>query len=326
MQETLYALDHVRLNFSPESLHALNIAIAIIMFGVALEIKIDHFKKLILNPKSAFLGVFSQFLLLPFLTFLLTVALRNYLSPTMALGMILVAACPGGNISNFISSLSKANVALSVSLTAIATLSAVIMTPLNFSFWGKMAINVYSKADAATLVRPLEIDAFQMFQTVFIILGIPLILGIFINTKFPKTTEKFIKPIKRFSIIAFTVIVLMALFNNFDHFIDYIQYIFLIVLIHNALALSSGYYLGRIFKRPLADKKTLAIETGIQNSGLALVLIFNPKIFPVDMELGGMAIVAAWWGIWHILSGLAMAGFWTNFTYGFGKQKEKVEA
>ncbi len=327
MQETLYALDHVRLNFSPESLHALNIAIAFIMFGVALEIKLDHFKKLLVQPKSAFLGIFSQFLLLPFLTFLLTIALRNYLSSTMALGLILVASCPGGNISNFISSLSKANVALSISLTAIATLSAVIMTPLNFSFWGKLAINAYAKADAATLVRPLEIDAVQMFQTVFIILGIPLILGILINTYFPKITEKLVKPIKRISIIAFSAIVLIALAKNFDHFMGTIQYIFLIVLVHNAVALSSGYYLGKVFKRPLADRKTLAIETGIQNSGLALVLIFNPKIFPVDLELGGMAIIAAWWGIWHILSGLVLAGFWTKFTYGFSRNPaSEVEA
>lgn len=316
MQETLYALDHVRLNFSPESLHSLNIAIAIIMFGVALEIKVEHFKKLMLNPKSAFLGVFSQFFLLPLLTFLLTIVLRNYLSPTMALGMILVAACPGGNISNFISSLSKANVALSVSLTAIATLAAVVMTPLNFSFWGKMAINVYEKADAHQLLRPIEIDAFQMFQTVFIILGIPLLLGIFINHRFPKTTEKIVKPIKRFSIIVFTAIILLALANNFSHFMDYIKYLFVIVLIHNAIALASGYYLGKLFKRPLMDRKTLAIETGIQNSGLALALIFNPKIFPVDLELGGMAMIAAWWGIWHIISGLILAGFWTKFTFG----------
>ena len=105
MQETLTALDHVRLNFSPESLHMLNIALAFIMFGVALEIKIDHFKKIFLQPKSAIIGAFSQFLLLPFLTFLLVLALSKFLSPTMALGMILVAACPGGNISNFISSI-----------------------------------------------------------------------------------------------------------------------------------------------------------------------------------------------------------------------------
>lgn len=314
--ETLSALDHIRLNFNAGSLHALNIALAFIMFGVALEIKPSHFLDLLKNPKSAIAGVTSQFFVLPFLTFLLTIALRNYLTPTLALGMILVAACPGGNISNFISSLAKGNVALSVSLTAIATLGAIFMTPLNFAFWGKMYINFYTKNNATSLIRPLEIDAFQMFQTVIFILGIPLIAGILFNSRFPELTRKLQKTIKQLSIIVFTIIVAIALIKNFDHFLKSIEYIFFIVLIHNALALGAGYLMGVIFKRSSQDKRTLSIETGIQNSGLALVLIFNPKIFPPDLELGGMAIIAAWWGIWHIIAGMVMAGVWTNFSFG----------
>ena len=309
MQETLLALDHVRLNFSPESLHMLNISLAFIMFGVALEIKLDHFKKIFFDPKSAILGSLSQFILLPFITFLLTILLSKFLSPSMALGMILVAACPGGNISNFISSLAKGNVALSVSLTAIATLLAIFLTPLNFAFWGKLAINFYTHSGANELIRHIEIDAFQMYKTVFILLGLPLIIGIIVNTKFPSFTLKIVRPIKRISILIFAAIVVMALANNFDHFIGAIEYVFLIVLIHNAIALGSGYLVGTVFKRPLEDRKTISIETGIQNSGLALVLIFNPKIFPPEMELGGMAIVAAWWGIWHIISGFIVSQY-----------------
>ncbi len=323
--ETLSALDHIRLNFSPTSLHTLNIALAFIMFGVALEIKPSHFVDLLKQPKSAIAGVASQFLVLPFITFLLTIAFRNYLSPTIALGMILVAACPGGNISNFISSLAKGNVALSVSLTAIATLGAIFMTPLNFGLYGKMFINFYSKHSDTGLVRPLEIDAFQMFQTVILILGIPLIAGILFNTQFPKMTQKIIKPIKQLSILIFSLIVIIALIKNFDYFLISIQYIFIIVLIHNALALGAGYLMGKVFNRSFIDKKTLAIETGIQNSGLALVLIFNPKIFPQELELGGMAIIAAWWGIWHILAGIFMAGVWTKFSFGF-KEKPVINA
>jgi len=310
MYDSLEALDQIRLNFSPAALHSLNIAIAVVMFGVALEIKLDHFKALVKNPKSPLIGVFSQFIVLPFLTFLLVILLKDYLSPTMALGMILVASAPGGNISNFISSLSKANLALSVSLTAFATLTAIIFTPLNFAFWGKMAINVY--AHDASIVRPLEINAYQMFQTVFIILGIPLMIGIFINSKFPKFTAKILKPIKRISIVIFMAVIILAFKNNLQHFLPVIKFIFFIVLIHNAMALGAGYFLGYIFKRPLQDRRTLSIETGIQNSGLALILIFNPKIFPPEMELGGMAIIAAWWGIWHMVSGFGLAAYWSG--------------
>jgi BASS family bile acid:Na+ symporter len=314
---TLQAFDHIRLNFSPEGLHMLNIALAFIMFGVALEIKLDHFKKLLLNPVSAFVGVFSQFLVLPFLTFVLAVLLKNYITPTIALGMILVAACPGGNVSNFISSLAKGNVALSVSLTAIATMAAVFVTPLNFALWGNLYTGFLEHSNAAQLVRPLHIDMMQMFQTVFLILGIPLVLGISVNTKWPEFTRKITKPIKRLSILLFVVILVIAFAKNFHHFLIVIKYIFLIVLVHNALALASGYYLAKVFKRPVIDRRTISIETGIQNSGLALVLIFNPKIFPPDMELGGMAIIAAWWGIWHIVAGLTLAGFWNKPRFGF---------
>lgn len=291
------------------------------MFGVALEIKIDHFRKILSNPGSTLVGIISQFIALPLLTFLITLLLRDFITPTIALGMILVASCPGGNISNFFTSLSKGNVALSVSLTAIATLGAIVFTPFNFALWGGWFIDIYAHSDASGLIRPLDIDALQMFRTVFIILGIPLLTGIFFNNKFPKLTAKIVKPVKQISILVFIVIVALAFVKNIDHFLAAIKYVFLIVLLHNALALGTGYLLGTVTKRPFNDRKTISIETGIQNSGLALVLIFNPKIFPPEMELGGMAIVAAWWGIWHIVSGLLLAGYWTNFSFGLGTKQ-----
>lgn len=315
----LEALDHIRLEFSPGDLHLLNIALAFIMFGVALEIKVDHFRKLFLQPKAAVVGFVSQFLLLPFVTFLLTIIFHRFLSPTMALGMILVAACPGGNISNFFTSLASGNLALSVSLTAITTLGAVLITPLNFEIWGSLALKYYSLSEASILVKPLDIDGWQMFQTVFLILGLPLLAGIVFNARFPLSTKKIALPIKRISILIFAIIVSLALIKNFSHFLKAIEYIFIIVLIHNAVALAIGYYFSKLNRLSVEDRRTISIETGIQNSGLGLVLIFNPKIFPPGLELGGMAIIAAWWGIWHILSGFFMAGAWTRFSFGLRK-------
>ncbi len=310
MLESLQVLDDLRLNFTQSSLFVLNLTLAFIMFGVALEIKVEHFKKVVWNPKSTIVGVFSQFFLLPFITFLVAFLLRHYITPTIALGMILVASCPGGNISNFMSSLARGNVALSVSLTAIATMAAIFMTPLNFSLWGGMFTDLYSRMDATSLVRPLEIDAWQMVQTVFILLGIPLVLGMLFNHYFPKATTRIVKPIKRLSILIFMGMVILAFMKNFDFFKAHIKYIFIIVLVHNALALLTGYSIATVFKRDIVDRRTISIETGIQNSGLGLVLLFNPKIFPPDLAIGGMAFIAAWWGIWHILSGLTIASIW----------------
>lgn len=310
MNSSMEVLDHVRLNFSPSGLLFLNIALAFIMFGVALGIKIDDFKDIIQKPKSAITGIIAQFILLPLLTFLLVLLVKP--SPTIALGMILVASCPGGNISNFMSSMAKANAALSVSLTAFATLSAIFMTPLNFSIWGNLYVKFHNNRVAESLMRPLEIDQLQMFQTVFILLGIPVIAGIFFASRYPKTTAKIIKPLKTASLLFFIIMVIAMLSANFEHFKRFVHLVFFIVLMHNALALATGFIFSTLMKRPRVDRRTITIETGIQNSGLALALMFNPKIFPPELELGGMAVIAAWWGIWHILSGLTMASLWSK--------------
>ncbi len=310
MKEALEILDHVRLNFSPTGLLALNITIAFIMFGVALDIKWQHFKDVIMKPKSAIVGIISQFILLPAITFAFIVVLNP--TPTVALGMILIAACPGGNISNFMSSMAKGNIALSVSLTAVATLAATFMTPLNFALWGKLYLNHYNAAGAGSYLVPIEIDFIQMVQTVVILLGLPVILGLFFSQYLPKLTQKIKKPIRQLSIIIFIGFVIVLLSANFSNFLRVIQVVFLIVLIHNALALGTGFTVGSIMKLPKIDRRSITLETGIQNSGLALVLMFNPKIFPPDLELGGMTVIAAWWGVWHIISGLGISWLWSK--------------
>lgn len=310
MTSSLEVLDHVRLNFSPSGLVFLNIALSFIMFGVALDIKVENFEEILRKPKSAIVGFISQAFLLPAFTFLLVLLLNP--TPTIALGMILVAACPGGNISNFISSMARGNVALAVSLTAISTSVAIFFTPFNFALWGNLYINFYNAHSAAELVRPLEIDKYQMFQTVFILLGIPVIVGLFVAKKFPKLTEKIKKPINKGSLLFFVLMVITMLSANFSQFISYVHLVFIFVLLQNGLAMATGYFFGKLNNLSQTDQRTLAIETGIHNSGLALALIFNPKIFPPEMELGGMAIIAAWWGIWHIISGLTIAYFWSR--------------
>lgn len=303
--ESLEFLDSLRLNFNKEGLFLLNITLAFVMFGVALELKINKFKMVFAKPKAAIIGVVSQFFLLPILTLGLVILINP--SPSIALGMILVAACPGGNISNFMTSMAKGNTELSVSLTAIADFSALIMTPFNFAFWGSIYASIYSKGSG--LIVPIAIDPMEMFKTMVILLGIPITIGMLFSYKFPKITTRIIKPIKTASIIIFALYVIIAISMNWEYFFKYVHLIFLIVLIHNALAITTGFSIARIFKLGQNDIRTITIETGIQNSGLALVLIFNPKLFN---GIGGMAFIAALWGIWHIISGLSIATFWSK--------------
>jgi len=294
-------IDSIQIHFSQEALWLLNLCLAIVMFGVALDISPSDFKRLWRSPKSSLLGVASQFIILPALTFGLILILQP--KPSIALGMILVAACPGGNISNFMTHLSGGNTALSVSLTAFATVAAIFMTPFNLQFWG----NLYPPT--ASVLRTISINPLDIFKTIALILGLPLILGMWWRSYQPELAQKMAKWLKPLSILIFIGFVAVAFSLNYDIFKKVIHLVILIVLIHNAVALSSGYLLARIFSLPLADQKTLTIETGIQNSGLGLLLIFT-----FFEGLGGMTIIAAWWGIWHILSGLAISWYWSGKT------------
>ena len=295
MTDTL--LDTVRINFDSEALWTLNIVLAFVMFGVALEISLKDFKQLWLAPKPVLVGVFSQFVLLPAVTLLLVLLIRPY--PSIALGMFMVAACPGGNISNYITYLGGGNAALSICLTAITTLLAVVMTPLNLQFWGSF----YGPSSA--LLEAIAICRLEMVKLVSLLLGVPLVLGMMVNYWKPVLAQKLAKVLKVISLVFFIFLVFLALWNNKEIFLEYILYVFWIVLAHNLLAFFTGFSIARIFGLTQKNVKTITIETGIQNSGLGLLLIFT--FFD---GLGGMALLAAFWGIWHIVSGLVLASIW----------------
>ena len=296
MQEEL---DSIRLNFDSESLFFLNLTLAVIMFGVALNIRIDDFLRVLKNPKSVVVGFLSQFILLPAVTFLLVLLIKPI--PSIALGMFMVAACPGGNISNFMSNYANGNTALSVSLTAIATLMAIIMTPFNFQFWSSFY------EPTSSLVHSISLSPLEMAKVISLLLGLPLLLGMLVRNYFPKFADKTSSFFKLGSILFFIILIFLALYKNIAIFEKYIHYVFFIVFIHNVLALTLGYGLASLTRLSKQNKRTLAIETGIQNSGLGLLLIFS--FFD---GLGGMALLVAFWGIWHMVSGLFLATYWSK--------------
>ncbi|MBQ9400070.1 MAG: bile acid:sodium symporter family protein [Bacteroidales bacterium] len=302
--ELAQSLDSIEVTMNAGGMNTINIVLAFVMFGVALGIKPRMFVEVFKQPRSVILGACSQLILLPLFTFGLALALGSWISPMMALGMILVASCPGGNISNFMSSLAKANVELSVSLTAISTALSVLMTPFNFWFYGNLFLKV---SPIATEIPYLSIPLWDVFKTIFILLGIPLTLGVLTSHYLPKVAEKLKKPFQYVSIIFFLAMVVLSFWGNRVAFMQCIKYIFVVVLIHNLLALALGFSVGTVFKLPKADRRTLTIETGIQNSGLGLVLLLGTSIFAGFPPHGGMLVITAWWGVWHIISGLTVA-------------------
>lgn len=286
-------LDSVQINFNTNSLWGLNIALAFVMFGIALSLDWRAFKPVLLRPKALLVGVLSQFFLLPMVTFILVYLLMP--PPSIALGMILVAACPGGNISNFMTHFAQGNDALSVTLTAIATLLAVIMTPVNLAFWGGLY------PPTATILKSVSIAPLEMIELVALILGVPLVLGMGIHRKYPKIALKISRVLKKASLAFFVLLVFIALGSNMEAFKENVMAVFWLVVLHNFLAFLTGYSISKVGKLDWRDTKTITIETGIQNSGLGLLLIFT-----FFNGLGGMAILAAFWGIWHLVSGLLL--------------------
>ena len=177
------------------------------------------------------------------------------------------------------------------------------MTPLNLTFWASLY------EPTAAILTDVSLNFWDLLKTITTLILIPIVLGMLFRQYKPRLADR-LHPIMHYaSILIFAAIIIMAFAANFDLFISYIHMVVFLVLIHNAVALTTGFQIGNLFKLEAQDKRTLAIETGIQNSGLGLILIF--AFFD---GLGGMAIVAAWWGIWHILSGLSLAWFWSRKT------------
>ncbi|WP_299065370.1 bile acid:sodium symporter family protein [uncultured Polaribacter sp.] len=290
-------IDAIKINFDSSGLWVLNIAIGIIMFGVALGISIDDFKRLLKNPKILFVGVLSQFILLPAFTFLIILILKPH--PSFALGMMMIAACPGGNVSNFFSKMAGGNAALSVSLTAFATLICIFMTPFNLQFWGSL----YEPTN--TILETVALDWVDLLKLVSLILGIPLFFGMLIKHYHSEMAQKIENVLKPLSMLVFIALIFIAFSQNLEIFLNHIHHVLFLVIFHNIFAYVLGFYTAKSFKLNKMDTKTIAMETGIQNGGLGLLLIFG--FFD---GLGGMALLAAFWGIWDVFSGILLGTYW----------------
>ena len=290
-------IDSVKINFNPDQLFWLNACLGFLMFGVALDLRLGHFAYVIRHPKASVIGLISQLLLLPVLTLLLIWVWQP--PPSMALGMILVAACPGGNVSNYAVHLAGANAALSVTLTTVTTLAAAFITPISFEFFSRWL------PQAAAIPPSMQVDFYGMLHIFGTLIVLPLALGMSLSRWLPQVTMRIQRPVRGLSMLLFLGFIVAALSNNVQQVAQYLELVFVLVLFHNGLALAIGYSFARATGLPRADVRAISMETGIQNSGLGLILIFN-----FFQGLGGMAMIAAWWGIWHLISGFTLAMYW----------------
>jgi BASS family bile acid:Na+ symporter len=290
-------VDEIRLNFNPASLAVLNVVLGFLMFGIALDTRVEDFRRVLRMPWAISVGVAAQFLVLPAVTFVLTRLLG--VGPSVALGMILVACCPPGNVSNILTYRARGNVALSVSMTAISNTIAIVVMPLNFAFWGSL------HPEASVLLRSIALDPLEMIGHIVVIIGLPFALGFWCAHRFPVLTSRVKRGVGIASFVALIAFIIGAIAGNWRYFLDYVGLVLLAVALHDALAFATGYVCARVTGLQDYDRRAVSIEVGIRNAGLGLVLIFS-----FFGGLGGMAVVAGVWGFWDIIAGLVLAEWW----------------
>lgn len=291
--------DQAVLKLSQDNILLLKMCLGIVMYGVALNLQLKDFKEILVNPRSVLAGLLSQALLLPAATAGLIYLIKPY--PSLALGMILVAACPGGPLSNFIAHLSKGNAELSVSLTTVTTLLSTFSTPFNFAFWSQM-LEIQSVAG-----KTVSLDFWEMAQIILELTILPTFLGMFTRHRFPQFAEKITKSFRIISLLIFAIFIVGAFADNFGIFIKYLHYFLLLVLGHNLVALLVGASVGKLFRVPRQDFRTITIETGIQNGSTSVLLTLT-----FFGNIGGMALIVGWWAIWDMCSSLLLAWYWSK--------------
>jgi BASS family bile acid:Na+ symporter len=293
----MHPVDSLIIHFNPNQMLALNLAMAFLMFSVALDVRLEDFKKVVLFPKPVGVGLLAQYLVFPVFTLGLIYAFHPPIS--IAMGMVLVSMCPSGNMTNFLTHFSGSNVALSVTLNAIIILCSTVATPAGFVFWASFV------PDSDVLRKTFDLGFFDMAWIIIQLIVLPLLAGMLLNARFPGWVAGIRPWVRRAALLIFFAILVLALLANHENLTNYLGFVFVLVLIHNAGGLGTGYLIGRLFKLRKADCRTLAFETGVHNTALGLLLIF--RFFN---GLGGMALIAAWWGIWDLVAGIALAAFW----------------
>ncbi len=290
-------IDNFQLDLGTASETGMAAVLAIMMFAVALGLRPSNFSFFKTQPRLYLTGVLTQIIGLPILTLILCFLLNPH--PSVALGMILISCCPGGNTSNLIALFARANTALSVSLTATSSIFAAFVTPISILFWSSLY------PPTRELLTQIDINVIAFLLQTLIILALPLLLGMMLRHLAPKVADRLQTPLAILSGLALLGIILIASFRLFPVFIALGISLFAIVIIHNFCAFALGNIAARFIKADLASRRTLTIEVGIQNSGLGIVILLTQL-----NGLGGAAAVAGLWGVWHLIVGTLLALLW----------------
>ena len=297
------ALDNLRIVLDPMGQAGVALALMLVMFGVALGLRVSDFRILVDRPQLYVGGIVAQVVLLPLATF----GLIHLISPppSIALGMIVVACCPGGSVSNLLTYLSRGDVAVSVGLTATSSLLAALLTPASTLFWAQ------TYPPTADLLASLEVSPMLFIGQTTLLLAIPLLAGMAVAARAPAVAERIRKrtTVVGASVLGATIIYGIIYFHPVLW--PSVGLLASVTIMHNTAAFATGAIVGMALTRRSAVRRALTFEVGIQNSGLALIILLSQL-----KGVGGAAAVAAVWGVWHLIAGGLLA-----FSYNFIDKK-----
>jgi BASS family bile acid:Na+ symporter len=275
----------------------LSAVLMLMVFAVALDLTVADFRRVLAIPKLVGIGLLPQFLWLPVVTWLATLALD--LPAPLEAAMLLVAACPGGSMSNVITHLGRGNTALSVSLSAVSGVLAIFLTPFNFSW------TMASNPATADWLRSLALSPLNILASLLILLALPMLAGLLLARHRPHWAIRWRRPLRHVSLLALATFIVLGLYRDRALLNAAILLPFAIVVLHNGLGFLLGDLTARGFQLQAPERRAITVEAGMQNAGLALGII----ALQFDGELG-MVVLASLWGIWHLISGLTLAWLW----------------
>jgi len=271
--------------------------VGFLVFAVALDLTWDQFRRVLKKPKAPGMGLLAQYLILPGVAFGIGLLMAS--TPSIALGLLLVACCPAGALSNYLTGVARGSVATSVSMTAISTLFSVVLTPILFAFWASM--NPQTQA----VLAQIKMDPTRVVMVLLIMLIIPVAAGMIIRADRPGTADKIRRWARRIAGVVFAVVVAILLLGNIKVLGNFAQVALPPVLITFAIAVSLGWGLARISGLMAADRRAVTLEVAFQNVALAVGLAV--AFFPA---LAGVAITSILWGVVHLTIGFAIAAVW----------------
>ncbi len=306
------SLDAIEVSLSPTFQAVMSISLVIMMFTVALGLRVADFRGLSKEPVPVAGGALTQLIGLPVLTFLLVLLVRP--DPSIALGMFVVASCPGGNVSNALTMFARGDTAFSVSLTAISSVVSAFLTPITILLLSSLY------PPTAELMATLDIGPLPFLLQTFALLGLPLAAGITVAERVPDFAARLRRVLQPVALIILMSLILVGGYANRDVLFGSGMLLFPLVGLHNALAFALGGAMALLLRLSMPRVRALSFEVGIQNAGLGLIIL----LAHFDGS-GGAVAVTALWGVWHILAGFLLVVVYRSWEYLTSRRDETAE-